>query len=127
MMRWLGGLIFLFLIAAGAAYYVAGRGASPVITIEDPQKVIGQTGNVAVTIETPGGRVSSVRIALEQNGQATTLLGLEGQTVLKAQAASETQGESGAITQTGPDTIRFARPLGKQSLPTIQQGAARIT
>ena len=126
-MRWLAGLVFLALIAAGAAYYVAGRGAPPVITIEQPQKVIGQTGNLAVTIGTPGGRVSSLTIALEQNGQTTTLLGLEGSTLLKAQGAAESQGDSGAMTQTGPDTIQFTRPIGKQSLPAIQQGTARIT
>jgi murein DD-endopeptidase MepM/ murein hydrolase activator NlpD len=127
MMRWLAGLVFLVLVAAGAAYYVAGRGSPPVITIEQPQKVVGQTGDLAVTIETPGGRVSSLTIALEQNGQTTTLLGIDGSTLRSAQGAGAAPETPAAITQTGPDTIRFARPLNKQSLPALQSGPAKIT
>jgi murein DD-endopeptidase MepM/ murein hydrolase activator NlpD len=125
MMRWLAGLLLILLLAAGAAYYVAGRGAPPVITIEQPQKVVGQSGDLVVTIQTPGGRIAAMSIALEQNGQTTPLLGLDGAT-LKAQEAAGAQATA-AITQTGPDTIRFASPLNKKSLPTLQQGAAKIT
>jgi murein DD-endopeptidase MepM/ murein hydrolase activator NlpD len=126
MMRWLAGLLVLVLVAAGAAYYVAGRGSPPVIAIEQPKTVVGQTGDLVVTIDTPGGKVASIAIALEQNGQSTALLNLDGATMLKAQDASGTP-DTGAITQTGPNTIQFARPLNKKSLPALQPGAAKIT
>src|SRR5207245_7508845 len=34
---------------------------------------------------------------------------------------------SATITQTDRDHVRVSRPIGKQSLPDLQQGAARVT
>jgi murein DD-endopeptidase MepM/ murein hydrolase activator NlpD len=125
MLRWLAGLVLVALAVFGGAYWVAGRGSPPAIKIVLPERVIGQTGALDVIVEAPRGRVSSLAIALEQNGRATKLFGVDGSTTLNV---AEPSGEPAAtIAQTGPNTIRISRPLGKQSVPALQQGPARIT
>ena len=122
MLRWLTRLLLVSLLAAGAAFWFAGRGAPPTITIERPERVVGQTGSLDVVVEAPGGRFTSLTVALEQDGRTIPLFNLEGD----LQSGVVTGAEGGAITQTGPDTVRVSRPLGKQSVPELQQGAARI-
>jgi hypothetical protein len=114
MLRWLAGLVLLAIVAAGGAYWFAGRGAPPVITIERPDHAIGQTGELSVLIGAPGGRLSNVTVALEQSGRSTALFSLEAP-------------QTATITQTDADHVRISRPLGKQSLPELQQGPGRIT
>ena len=123
MFRWLAGLILLCLVGPGAAYWFAGRGQPPAITIERPERVVGQAGTLDVVVQAPGGRFTTLTIAVEQNGRTIPLFDLEGE----LQSGALTGAEGGTITQTGPDTVRVSRPLGKQSVPELQQGAARIT
>ena len=61
----------------------------------------------------PDGRVTSLSLALEQNGRTVPLFSLDG-----PQAAT--------LTQIDRDHMRVSRPLGKQSVPELQQGPARI-
>jgi murein DD-endopeptidase MepM/ murein hydrolase activator NlpD len=114
MLRWLAGLVFFVLLAAGATYLIAGRGAPPGITIDRPERVVGQSGTLEVVVEAPRGRMTSLSIALEQNGRTTPLFSLAAQ-------------ESATLTQLDENHVRISRPLGKQSVPELQQGAARIT
>ena len=123
MLRWLAGFIFVCLLVAAATFWVAGRGQLPAITIERPERVVGQAGTLDVVVETPGGRFTSLAVAVEQNGRTIPLFNLEGD----LQSGAITGADQGAITQTGPDTVRLSRPLGKQSVPELQQGTARIT
>ena len=125
MLRWLTGLLLVSLLVAGAAFWFAGRGRPPVITIERPERVVGQTGTLDVVVEAPGGRFTSLTVALEQDGRTIPLFSLEGDVQSTADGLQK-GAEGTAITQTGPDTVRVSRPLGKQSVPELQQGAARI-
>src|SRR5262245_15116613 len=122
MLRWLVRLLLLLLLAAGVTYWFAGRGAPPVIAVEQPARFIGQAGTLELTVEAPGGRLTSLVVALEQNGQTVPLFNLAG----SLQEGTLTGADTGTITQTGPDTIHVSRPLGKQSVPALQQGAARV-
>src|SRR5258706_14760701 len=112
-MRWLAGL--LLLVAAGFffLYVAAGRSAPPAVTINKPGRFIGQTGSLDVTAEAPNARFTTLKIAVEQNGKTTTLFSLEG-----AQAAD--------LTQVDRNRLRITRPLGKQSVPDLQPGPARV-
>ena len=78
MLRWLTGFLLVSLLLAGAAFWFAGRGRPPVITIERPERVVGQTGTLDVVVEAPGGRFTSLTVALEQNGRTIPLFNLEG-------------------------------------------------
>ena len=116
-MRWLLGLIVVLLIAVGCAYYIAGLGAPPRIAIDKPERVVGQAGTLDVTAGAPNGRFTALTIALEQNGKSYPLFTLNGA------AAS---GAAAGVTQVDRDRTRITRPLGKQSVPELQSGAARI-
>jgi murein DD-endopeptidase MepM/ murein hydrolase activator NlpD len=113
MLRWLAGLVLVVLVVAGGAYWIAGRGAPPGITIERPERVVGQAGTLDVVVETPRGRLTSLAIGVEQNGRTTPLFSLDAQ-------------QSATLMQIDDDHVRVSRPLGKQSVPELQQGPARI-
>jgi murein DD-endopeptidase MepM/ murein hydrolase activator NlpD len=122
MLRWLVRLVLLLLLGAGATYWFAGRGAPPAIAIQQPGRLVGQSGTLDVTVEAPGGRLTALAVALEQNGRTLPLFAFEG----SFQEGAMSGADQGTITQAGPDTIRVSRPLGKQSVPELQQGPARI-
>jgi len=111
--RALGVLILLLAVAAGAAYVIAGRGAPPRIAISKPDRAIGQAGSLEVTAESANGRFTALSIAIEQNGKSIPLYSL---------GAAPTA----TVTQPDPNHLRVARAVGKQSVPELQSGAARI-
>ena len=113
MLRWLAALLVLLALAAGIAYVVAGRGASPRVTINQPTRFVGQTGSLDVTAEAPNAKFTALDIALEQNGRRVPLFALGS-----AQQAT--------VAQVDPNQLRVSRPIGKQSIPELQSGNARI-
>jgi len=113
MFRWLIGLLLLAAAVAGVAYVVAGRGAPPQIVITKPDRAIGQSGSLEVSVEAPNARVTALAIALEQNGKSTPLFSLDN-----AGAAT--------VTQTDRNHLQISRAIGKQTIPELQSGAARI-
>jgi hypothetical protein len=112
MLRWLTILVFLAALAAGALYLVAGRGAPPALAIDQPGAIVGQSGTLEVKATAPGARFSSLSIALEQDGATTPLFALDA--------------PAGAQTATDGDTVTVRRPFGKQSIPELRSGPARI-
>jgi murein DD-endopeptidase MepM/ murein hydrolase activator NlpD len=113
MFRWLLGLVVIVALAAGGLYFIAGRGAPPSVTIEKPERVVGQAGALEVTAGAPNAKFTALTITLEQNGKAYPLYTLDG-----AQTAT--------VTRVSPDLMRVSRPLGKQTVPELQSGKARI-
>jgi len=114
MLRWLFGLLLLLALSAGLTYYAAGRGAPPVITIAKPERVVGQTGSVDVTIAAPNARLTELTIALEQDGKSIPLYALNGSEPLAT------------VTTVDRDHLRISRPIGRQSVPALKSGAAKI-
>jgi murein DD-endopeptidase MepM/ murein hydrolase activator NlpD len=113
MVRWLIGLIALLALAFGVAYYVAGRGAPPQITIAKPDRTVGQAATLDVTAESANGRFSAVTITLEQNGKSIPLYALGG-------------GPTATVAQPDPKHLHITRAIGKQAVPELQSGTARI-
>ena len=113
MRRWLAGLVLAVLVVAGGAYWIAGRGAPPAISIERPDRAVGQAGALDVVVAAPRGRLTALTIALEQNGRTVPLFSLDAP-------------QSATITQIDADHVRVSRPVGRQSVPALQQGPARI-
>jgi murein DD-endopeptidase MepM/ murein hydrolase activator NlpD len=113
MLRWLAGLVVVALLVLGLLYVAAGRSAPPLLTIDQPDRVVGQAGTLEVTATAPNASLSALTIALEQNGRSQPLFTLGG-----ADAAS--------VTRVEGNQLRVSRPLGKQSVPDLQPGAARI-
>jgi murein DD-endopeptidase MepM/ murein hydrolase activator NlpD len=112
-MRYLVALLLILGLVAGGAYVVAGRQGGPSIDIGRPEKFVGASTPLEVTVGAPGGKLTTLEIVLEQNGKQTPLYSMD------APRGAE-------IKQDGPDKLRVTRDVGKQSVPELQGGAARI-
>jgi murein DD-endopeptidase MepM/ murein hydrolase activator NlpD len=112
-MRYLLGLLLLVALVAGGAFVYAGRMAGPAIEIAKPTKYVGQTGALEVAITAPGAKLSSLQITFEQNGKQTPLVSL-------AQPANA------EIKQDGADRVRVTRAIGRDVIPDLKSGPARI-
>src|SRR5262245_7763235 len=110
-MRALLALLLLILIAAGSIFFISRRETAPLVTIEQPGRVIGQNATLAVSAETPDRKFTQFDVTLEQNGQVTKLFSLDG----------------GALVDSGPNTVRYTRPIGRQAIPSLRSGTAKIT
>jgi murein DD-endopeptidase MepM/ murein hydrolase activator NlpD len=104
---------FLVLVVIGgiATWVVAGRAPGPVIEIAE--SVVGQTGEVAIAIETPGGKLKALDVALVQDGATYPVF------TLAADAA--------AVEPETENRVRLVRPVGKRLYPDLKAGAASIT
>jgi murein DD-endopeptidase MepM/ murein hydrolase activator NlpD len=113
-MKYLAGLVLLLLVAAGGTYFVAGRMAPPTIKIEKPEKFVGTATPLEVTISAPDApSMKPIRVVLQQNGKETELFSLD-------------QPGKAQIKQEGTETVRITHEIGKQTIPDLQSGAARI-
>ena len=115
-MRYLIGLILLLLIALGAAYVAAGRGGPPSIAIAKPEKWVGVSTPLEVDIGAPGAQLKTLSIVFDQNGKQTTLYSMENG-----------QPSGDGVKLDGPDKLIISRTLGKETVPGLQTGPARIT
>src|SRR5712692_1020420 len=109
MLRWLATLVLLVLLAAGGAYLIAGRGEPPRLTIDKPDKFVGQRSTLDVTAQAPGARFTSLTIAVEQNGRTMPVFTLLG-------------GLTATITQLDRNRLHISQPLGKQTVNTGKIG-----
>jgi murein DD-endopeptidase MepM/ murein hydrolase activator NlpD len=105
-------LILLAAVCAGGAWIVAGRMSGPVIQIGKPEKFVGTSTPLEVTIGAPGAALKDARITLEQNGKQIPLFSLGDR--------------AGAQTKQDGDRLVVTREIGKQAVPDLQSGAARI-
>jgi murein DD-endopeptidase MepM/ murein hydrolase activator NlpD len=114
MRRFLLGFILVLILAAGGAWLVAGRMAPPSITIDKPEKFVGMSTPLEITVSAPNApSMTPLRVVFEQNGKQTQLFSLDDPG--KAQ-----------IKQDGTDKVRITHTIGKQAIPDLQAGAARI-
>ena len=112
-MKFLVFLIVLAVIVVGGAWVWAGRQAGPAIEIRQPGKFLGRNGSVELMVQAPDGRFSAVNVSVEQNGKTFPVYSLDQQDP----------------SPTKPDTadkIYVMRPIGKQAIPDLQAGPARI-
>jgi murein DD-endopeptidase MepM/ murein hydrolase activator NlpD len=113
MFRWLLAFVVVLALAFAAVFSVAGRGAPPLVIIDKPDRFVGQAGSVDVTADAPNARFTALTITLEQNGRTVPLFTLDGP-------------QSASVTRTDRTHLKVSRPLGKQSVPELQSGPARI-
>ena len=113
MLRALGVLVVLVILGCTVAYVVAGRGASPALTINKPERAVGQTGTLDVSATAPNANFTALTIALEQNGKTIPLY-------------SNGAAQQAEVTRVDRNQLRISRPIGKQNLPELQSGPARI-
>lgn len=113
-MRTLVASLILVVVLAAGAWFVAGRGTPPVIEIRQPDRMLGRAGTLVVDVTAPGGRLTSLDVALEQNGVTTPVFALPG-------------GEGASLMQEADDRIRLTLPIGRRQVPALAAGPARLT
>src|SRR5450432_52948 len=105
-------LLVVAVIAGGAAWLWAGRQPGPVVEFRQPDRFVGQTGELELMVQAPQGRLSRLDVTIEQAGKSYPVFSID-----QPQAATK------------PDTAdRFyvMRPIGKRAIPALQAGPARI-
>ena len=112
-MRYLLGLVLVAALIAGGLFMYAGHLPGPAIEIVKPVKYVGQTTTVEVAVTAPGARLSNLQISFEQNGKQTPLVSLS------QPAAAE-------IKRDGADRVRVTRTIGREAIPALKSGPARI-
>ena len=113
MFRWLLVLVALVCAVFAGLYVAAGRGAPPLLTIDQPGRFVGQAGSLDVTADAPNARLTALTITLEQHGKSVPLFTLDGP-------------QTASVTRTDRTHLKVSRPLGKQSVPELVSGPARI-
>jgi murein DD-endopeptidase MepM/ murein hydrolase activator NlpD len=112
-------VLFLVVIAAlafGGAYLYAGRLEGPAIEIRTPEKYVGQTTPLEFVVDTPDGQFHNVQAVLEQEGQSTIVF-----------STDPNQQPAGEVTQEAADRMYVIRQIGKQALPKLKAGPAKLT
>jgi murein DD-endopeptidase MepM/ murein hydrolase activator NlpD len=106
-------VLILLLVAAGAAWYVAGRADAPVIEIVQPERLIGQSGDLEVTIATPGGELTRLDVVLQQGEASLPAFSLPGS-------------EPARLLRDGEDRLHLTRPIGKRDMPRLEAGPLTV-
>ncbi|MDQ3486600.1 MAG: hypothetical protein M3468_02570, partial [Acidobacteriota bacterium] len=114
-MKFLVSLVLIVALAAGGAYIYAGRLPGPTIELIRPEKFVGLATPAEIIVAAPGAQLKTLTLTLEQNGKQFPLytLGQEGATVKEEQ-------------KDGATVLRVTRDVGKQSVPELVTGPARI-
>jgi hypothetical protein len=110
MWKILVGLVLLG-VGAVALWVNAGQAEGPAIEIGGPA-IIGQTGEIAVSVTTPKGQLNSLVVSLRQSESTTPVFDL----------AAEPTGATVA-----GDTVTVSRPTGKRVTPELKAGEAEIS
>ena len=109
---WKAVVVLVVVIVGAVAVWVgAGRAPGPSIDIDGPA-VIGQTGEIAVSVTVPGAALKRFDVVLAQGGTTVPVFTLTGEN------ASE-------LTVAG-DRVSISRPSGKKVMPELKSGAAEI-
>ena len=112
-MRYLLALLLILLLALGGAFVYAGRLAGPAIEIKKPEKFVGPSTPLEVVVQAPGARFEDLQITLEQNGKQFPLFSL-----------ADSKGAQ--VRQDGNDRMLVSRDIGKQAVPELQSGDAKV-
>ena len=114
MRKFLAIVVLLGGAGGGGAWFWAGRQPGPTIEIRQPDRFIGQSTSLDLMVESPDGQFAGVTVTLEQGDQSLEVFSL----------SQPTQG--GDVRQESAERIYIIRPVGKQDIPELQPGPARI-
>jgi murein DD-endopeptidase MepM/ murein hydrolase activator NlpD len=113
-------LLFLLVIGGlclAVAYFAAPRFlAAPAIEIKSPEKYVGQSTPLEFFVDGPATDFSKVEATLEQEGQAATVFSLDPARAGDAE-----------VKQASSDRLWIIRRIGRQSVPTLKAGPAKLT
>ena len=105
-------VIIVLGVGAAALWVNAGRAPGPVIEIGGPE-VVGQTGEISVTVTAPKGLLQELQVSLVQGGATTPVFALS-------------PGSTTDVKIDG-DRVTVTRPAGKRVMPDLKAGPAQVT
>jgi murein DD-endopeptidase MepM/ murein hydrolase activator NlpD len=114
----LRALLLIIVVGAlvlGGAYLYAGTLPGPSIEVTSPDKYVGQSTQLEFSVDTPQGEFTHIEATLEQDGQPTTVF-----------STDPSQQPAGEIKQQS-ERMYVIRQIGRQSVPTLKNGPARVT
>jgi len=114
LIRFLGLVVVVGVLGFGAAWWWAGRSGGPAVELKRPDKFIGRSTALELSVKSPGGQFSALDITLEQNGRKHEIFTLEQ------------QGQS-QVRQESAESLYVMRPVGKLAIPDLQSGKATLT
>jgi murein DD-endopeptidase MepM/ murein hydrolase activator NlpD len=106
--------VVIVLAILGAVYYFAGKASGPAINIVQPVKAMGKSGELVVTVETPKAELKSFEVVFEQGSTKTPLY-------------TWTPATASQLVADGENKLKLVRPIGKEQLPQLAQGTAKIS
>ena len=112
-------LVFLLVVGGlvlGGAYIYAGTLPGPTIELRGPEKYVGQSTQLEFTVDTPQGAFTNINVTLEQDGQSSNVF-----------STDPSQQPAGEVKQESADKMYVIRQIGKQALPNLKAGPARVT
>ena len=110
-MRKLVAIVVVLMLVFAGLYVAAGRGSGPAVQISKPARFVGASTPLEVTIDSPGGVLSSLEVAFEQNGTRTPLV--------------TTAADASAVADVA-DRVAVKRTIDKTAVPALAAGPARI-
>jgi murein DD-endopeptidase MepM/ murein hydrolase activator NlpD len=110
-MKYLVAFVLILALVAGGAWIVAGRMTGPAIDITQPAKFVGASTPVEFVVHAPAAELKSVTLVFEQNGKQFPVYSL---------------GDQGAQVKEDSDGLHITRTIGKEAIPEIQSGPARL-
>ena len=109
-------LLVLGALGLGGAYVLAGSQPGPSLDLRSPEKYVGQSTALDFFVEAPRGEFSRIDAVLEQEGQSTSVFSMDP----SQQPAAE-------VKQASADRMWVIRQIGKQTIPTLKPGPAKLT
>lgn len=106
-------VLLLLLAAAGGAWHMAGKSDPPAIAIAKPERLIGPSGDLEVTITTPGGELTELEVVLQQGDTRFPVFSLPGT-------------EPATLSRVDNNTLQLARPIGKRDVPELEAGPLSV-
>ncbi|HEX7082328.1 MAG TPA: M23 family metallopeptidase [Gammaproteobacteria bacterium] len=110
-MKILIAVVVIAVFGVVGAWIWAGSAEGPVIEITEPA-VVGQTGQLAVAVQTPGGALTRLEARLEQDELSVPLFTLAE--------------DADRLERPAEDRVVLTGPLGKQQVPELREGKATI-
>ena len=109
-------LLVVGALVLGGAYLYAGTLPGPSIEVRQPEKYVGQSTQLEFTVDTPQGQFTDVEATFEQEGETTSVF-----------STDPSQQPAGEVKQESSERMYVIRQIGRQSVPTLKNGPARLT
>src|SRR5689334_9982671 len=117
LLKFLFVVVLVAAVCFGGAWWWAGRQNGPSIDLKNPDKFVGQTTSLEVTLQAPEGRFTHASVTLSQNGVNHDVFTLEP----KSGAASPD------VKKEAADKVYIIKPIGRKAIPDLRSGPAKIT